>query len=96
MPTTRRVFIGLPAYNEEIALPRLLDRVERLTTSAALPITVVIYNDGSTDSTVPIARSRQQQMPLVILDCPINTVSSRLRYGFQKLRDAVGNKGSDL
>jgi dolichol-phosphate mannosyltransferase len=72
MPTTRRVFIGLPAYNEEIALPRLLDRVERLTTSAALPITVVIYNDGSTDSTVPIARSRQQQMPLVILDCPIN------------------------
>ena len=72
MPTTRRVFIGLPAYNEEIALPRLLDRVERLTTSAALPITVVLYNDGSTDSTVPIARSRQQQMPLVILDCPIN------------------------
>jgi RNA polymerase sigma-70 factor (ECF subfamily) len=31
-----------------------------------------------------------------VLDCPINTVSSRLRYGFQKLRDAVGNKGSDL
>jgi RNA polymerase sigma-70 factor, ECF subfamily len=31
-----------------------------------------------------------------VLDCPINTVSSRLRYGFQKLRDAVGKKGSDL
>jgi RNA polymerase sigma-70 factor (ECF subfamily) len=30
-----------------------------------------------------------------VLDCPINTVSSRLRYGFQKLRDAIGNKGSD-
>jgi RNA polymerase sigma-70 factor (ECF subfamily) len=30
-----------------------------------------------------------------VLDCPINTVSSRLRYGFQKLRKAVGNKGSD-
>jgi RNA polymerase sigma-70 factor, ECF subfamily len=30
-----------------------------------------------------------------VLDCPINTVSSRLRYGFQKLRDAVGHKGSD-
>jgi RNA polymerase sigma-70 factor, ECF subfamily len=30
-----------------------------------------------------------------VLDCPINTVSSRLRYGFQKLREAVGNKGSD-
>jgi RNA polymerase sigma-70 factor (ECF subfamily) len=30
-----------------------------------------------------------------VLDCSINTVSSRLRYGFQKLRDAVGNEGSD-
>src|SRR5436190_338355 len=72
MPTTPRVFLGLPAYNEEIALPRLLDRVERLTASSAPPVTVVLYNDGSTDSTVPIARSRQQQMPLVVLDCPIN------------------------
>ena len=30
-----------------------------------------------------------------VLDCPINTVSSRLRYGFQKLRNALGDKGSD-
>jgi RNA polymerase sigma-70 factor (ECF subfamily) len=29
-----------------------------------------------------------------VLDCSINTVSSRLRYGFQKLRDAVGQKGT--
>ena len=30
-----------------------------------------------------------------VLDCPINTVSSRLRYGFQKLREAVGRQGDD-
>jgi RNA polymerase sigma-70 factor, ECF subfamily len=30
-----------------------------------------------------------------VLDCPINTVSSRLRYGFQKLREAVGRKGDN-
>ncbi len=30
-----------------------------------------------------------------VLDCPINTVSSRLRYGFQKLREAVGREGGD-
>jgi RNA polymerase sigma-70 factor (ECF subfamily) len=29
-----------------------------------------------------------------VLDCSINTVSSRLRYGFQKLRNAVGQKGA--
>lgn len=30
-----------------------------------------------------------------VLDCPINTVSSRLRYGFQKLREAVGREGGE-
>jgi RNA polymerase sigma-70 factor, ECF subfamily len=30
-----------------------------------------------------------------VLDCPINTVSSRLRYGFQKLREAVGREGDN-
>jgi RNA polymerase sigma-70 factor (ECF subfamily) len=30
-----------------------------------------------------------------VLDCPTNTVSSRLRYGFQKLREAVGREGAD-
>ncbi len=29
MAITSRVFIGLPDYNEEIALARLLDRIER-------------------------------------------------------------------
>jgi dolichol-phosphate mannosyltransferase len=93
MPTTPRVFLGLPAYNEEIALPRLLDRVERLTASSAPPVTVVLYNDGSTDSTVPIARSRQQQMRLVILDCPIN---KGLGAGLRALVEyAVANANDD-
>lgn len=30
-----------------------------------------------------------------VLDCPINTVSSRLRYGFQKLREAFGREGGE-
>src|SRR5262245_822914 len=30
-----------------------------------------------------------------VLDCPINTVSSRLRYGFQKLRETVRREGAN-
>jgi RNA polymerase sigma-70 factor, ECF subfamily len=30
-----------------------------------------------------------------ILECPIDTVSSRLRYGFQKLRETMGRRGTD-
>jgi dolichol-phosphate mannosyltransferase len=72
MPTTRRVFVGLPAYNEEIALPRLLERIKRLTKPSPEAIAVILYNDGSTDSTARIAREWQQQLRLEVLDCPIN------------------------
>ena len=50
MTAPGRIYLGLPAYNEEIALPRLLARVERFAASSQLPITVVVYNDGSTDT----------------------------------------------
>jgi dolichol-phosphate mannosyltransferase len=67
-----RVYIGLPAYNEEAALPRLLRRIELLRVSMRQPITIVLYNDGSTDSTGTIARQWQERLPLVLLDCPRN------------------------
>src|SRR5262249_10172966 len=72
MNVVRRVYIGLPAYNEEIALPRLLQRIELLGASLQKKITVVLYNDGSTDSTCTIARRWQGRLPLVLLDCAQN------------------------
>ena len=72
MNAIRCVYIGLPAYNEETALPRLLQRIELLGASLQKSITVVLYNDGSTDSTSTVARQWQERLPLVILDCPQN------------------------
>jgi dolichol-phosphate mannosyltransferase len=72
MAATRRVLIGLPAYNEEIALPRLLAHIAPLAKASAAPMTVVLYNDGSSDATVPIAREWQSRLPLVILDGVVN------------------------
>jgi dolichol-phosphate mannosyltransferase len=67
-----RIFLGLPAFNEEIALPRLLARAEALIAATALPLTVVVYNDGSLDATPAIAREWQSRLPLVLIDCPEN------------------------
>lgn len=72
MTEPRRVLLGLPAYNEELALPRLLRRVEHFNATAAQPLTVVLYNDGSTDATVPIARDWQARLPLVIVEGAVN------------------------
>src|SRR5262249_55497712 len=72
MNAIRGVYIGLPAYNEETALPRLLQRIELLGALLQKSITVVIYNDGSTDSTSTVARQWQERLSLVVLDCPQN------------------------
>jgi dolichol-phosphate mannosyltransferase len=93
MAAPRRVFIGLPAYNEETALPRLLTRVEHLINSSQEAIIVVLYNDGSTDATLPIARDWQTRLPLVILD---GVVNKGLGTGLRALVDyAVGEAADD-
>jgi dolichol-phosphate mannosyltransferase len=66
------IYIGLPAHNEEIALARLLRRIDLLRASLQRTIIVVVYNDGSTDSTSTIARQWQERISLVLLDCPQN------------------------
>ena len=93
MAATRRIFIGLPAYNEEIALPRLLTRVERFAATAADPVTVVLYNDGSTDATLAIARAWQRRLSLVIID---GVVNKGLGAGLRALvAYAAGNAADD-
>jgi dolichol-phosphate mannosyltransferase len=72
MNTVGRVYIGLPAYNEEIALPRLLKRIELLGASLKKEITVVLYNDGSTDSTSTVAQQWQKHLSLVLFNCAQN------------------------
>jgi dolichol-phosphate mannosyltransferase len=64
----RKIYLGLPAYNEEIALPRLLERIERVMARSGEAINVVLYNDGSTDRTLAIARDWQARLPLTVLD----------------------------
>ena len=76
----RGIYLGLPAYNEEIALPRLLERVVRLIASSGEAITVVVYNDGSTDRTLAIARDWQARLPLVVPAGPHPTLDSA-RHG---------------
>jgi dolichol-phosphate mannosyltransferase len=66
------IYIGLPAYNEETALPRLLARIREWSATSGHTPTVVLYNDGSTDATLSIGRERQQRNELVLLTCDEN------------------------
>ena len=93
MTTPRQIYIGLPAFNEEIALPRLLQRIDRLRPKFQGAISVVLYNDGSTDSTAAIAKDWQTRLPLVLLDCAQN---KGLGAGLRALVEhAVATGGDD-
>ena len=91
MTTVGRIYLGLPAYNEEIALPRLLTRIESLAQSSQLAITVVVYNDGSTDRTAAIASQWPQRVPLVLLDGKVN---KGLGAGLRALIDYAVSTGA--
>jgi len=61
------IYVLLPAYNESVALPLLLDQIRQVEWPNDEPYTVLVVDDGSTDATVPCCRARWEQMPIEII-----------------------------
>ena len=69
----QKLYIVLPAYNEEGNLPSLLQRIK--DTMDFTPISsyeVVVVNDGSKDRTLEIATNWKKNMPVNVVNHPIN------------------------
>ncbi|MFQ5809515.1 MAG: glycosyltransferase, partial [Armatimonadota bacterium] len=62
-----RLVLALPAYNEEVALPRLLRRVHEAMADDGLAYEIVVVDDGSTDRTGEVLREHTQCLPLHIV-----------------------------
>ena len=67
-PTRRRsrVFVVLPAYNEEPNIARLLDRISETLEEENLLYMVVVVDDGSKDRTPEILHSYMERIPLAV------------------------------
>ena len=61
------IHILLPAYNEALALPLLLDAIRQVEWRDGEVYKVVVVDDGSTDATVPACRARWDDMPLDVI-----------------------------
>ncbi len=59
------VIVTLPTFNEEEALPPLLDALAAVRASALPGLRVIVVDDGSSDSTAEVIRSYGQQNPWV-------------------------------
>lgn len=49
-----QVSVVVPAYNEELALPPVLDGIQRVMQSLGIPYEIIVVDDGSTDSTCSV------------------------------------------
>lgn len=64
-----RVFVVLPAYNEERALPPLVESLHAHIKSVwGADYRIVIVNDGSRDNTLNVAKSLAQSFAVDVLD----------------------------
>lgn len=67
---TPMLFILLPAFNEETALPRLLPRIDRVLAGEAYR--VVVIDDGSADATTERALAAAREYPVTLLRHAVN------------------------
>jgi dolichol-phosphate mannosyltransferase len=66
------IYVILPAYNEEKALPLIFASLKKVISDSKEEMRIVICNDGSTDTTLDVARSYEGKLPVTILDHGVN------------------------
>ena len=86
------LYICIPAYNEGPTIGVLLWRIRRVLQDYSRPFEILVYDDGSTDSTREVLQPYEKALPLTVLGVPkregyaralkslLVEVNSRTRY----------------
>jgi dolichol-phosphate mannosyltransferase len=79
-----RIWILLPAFNEEKSLPSILGKISASFNKLGLAYNVVIVNDGSIDGTLRVIDSFSRKMSIDVVTHPINRgLGETERDGFE-------------
>lgn len=88
-----KVFLALPAYNEQAALPELLERIGEAFADNNIPYEVVVIDDGSTDDTAQIVSQLSFQMPLHLVQHEVNQgLGPTIRDALREAVDRAGER----
>ena len=82
------IWMMLPAYNEEEALPPLVARIDSTLRAAGLAYRVVVVNDGSKDKTAQVAAELAAKFPIDVVTHRYNRgLGETARDGFEFIAD---------
>ncbi|QDV42911.1 Undecaprenyl-phosphate mannosyltransferase [Stieleria neptunia] len=88
-----KIFLALPAYNEQQALPELLERIGESFADTGLPYEVIVVDDGSTDDTAQIVSQLSFQMPLHLVQHQQNQgLGTTIRDALREAVDRAGER----
>ena len=89
------IYLLLPAYNEELSLPKLLPKIKAELQKNNLEFRLIVVNDGSTDKTAEILHEfeKDEEMNLTVLTHPINRgLGETERDGFEHIARIADTK----
>lgn len=66
------IYVLLPAYNEELALPQLLKALKDSLEASDFSYRVVVVDDGSRDATLKVAKDFAKELPIDIIPHGVN------------------------
>ncbi len=82
------IWMMLPAYNEEEALPPLVARIDSTLRAAGLAYRIVVVNDGSKDKTAQVAAELGAKFPIDVVTHRYNRgLGETARDGFEFIAD---------
>ncbi|MCT4665367.1 MAG: glycosyltransferase [Flavobacteriales bacterium] len=88
-----KLYVVLPAYNEEANIGKLLNRmVYQLELASVKNYNIVVVNDGSADNTYSIVEKMAIDMPITLLNHEVNqglgpTIRDGLKYASEVAED---------
>ena len=85
--------MALPAFNEQEALPELLERVGEAFADNNLPYEVIVVDDGSRDNTAQIVSQLSFQMPVHLVQHEVNMgLGPTIRDALREAVDRAGER----